>query len=39
MPLELNNTFGSLHEVDTDDVMSGYFIGYEPDTRKIYHGQ
>lgn len=38
VPLELNNTFGSLHEVDTDDVMSGYYIGYEPDIKEIYHG-
>ncbi len=38
IPLELNNTFGSVHEVDIDDVMSGYFVGYEPDIKKIYHG-
>lgn len=37
-PLELNNTFGSVHEVDIDDVMSGYFVGYEPDIKSNYHG-
>jgi D-alanyl-D-alanine carboxypeptidase len=27
LPLELNNTFGSLSEVNIDDVMSGYYVG------------
>ncbi|MGB5500024.1 MAG: serine hydrolase domain-containing protein, partial [Maribacter sp.] len=27
MPLKLNNTFGSLQEVDINDVMSGYYVG------------
>ena len=29
IPLGLNNTFGSLSEVDIDDVMSGYYVGVE----------
>jgi len=33
IPLELNNTFGSLSEVDIDDVMSGYYVGYEDDFK------
>jgi len=38
IPLELNNTYGSLHEVDVDDVMSGYYVGYEPDIKNTYFG-
>ena len=33
IPLELNNTFSSLSEVNIDDVMSGYYIGYEADLK------
>jgi D-alanyl-D-alanine carboxypeptidase len=29
IPLKLNNTFGSLSEVNIDDVMSGYYVGYK----------
>lgn len=32
-PLELKNTFGSLSEVDIDDVMSGYYVGVETDFK------
>jgi len=32
-PLGLNNTFGSLSEVDLDDVMSGYYVGVEDDFK------
>lgn len=32
-PLELNNTFSLLSEVNLDDVMSGYFVGYDPDIK------
>lgn len=28
IPLNLNHTFGSLNEVNIDDVMSGYHVGY-----------
>ena len=38
-PLHLNNTFGSLHEVDNiDDVMSGYYVGIEEDLKTEYSG-
>lgn len=33
IPLGLNNTFGSLGEVDLDDVMSGYHVGYPYDLK------
>ena len=33
IPLGLNNTFGSLDEVDIDDVMSGYYVGMEKDFK------
>jgi len=33
MPLGLKNTFGSLSEVDTNDVMSGYYVGIEYDLK------
>lgn len=33
IPLKLNNTFGSLDEVDIDDVMSGYYVGVEEDLK------
>jgi CubicO group peptidase (beta-lactamase class C family) len=33
LPLGLKNTFGSLNEVDLDDVMSGYYVGVEEDFK------
>lgn len=33
IPLGLNNTFGSLDEVDLDDVMSGYYVGVDDDFK------
>ncbi len=38
IPLDLNNTFFSLDEVDIDDVMSGYHVGEEPDFKHINFG-
>lgn len=38
IPLELNNTYGSLREVDVDEVMSGYHVGWEPDIKNNYFG-
>lgn len=38
IPLELNNTFGSLSEVDIDDVMSGYYVGFEADLKTDEYG-
>jgi CubicO group peptidase (beta-lactamase class C family) len=37
-PLNLNNTFASLTEVNIDDVMSGYHVGYEPDLKTDKQG-
>jgi len=36
IPLELNNTFSSLSEVNIDDVMSGYYVGYEDDLKSSF---
>jgi len=33
IPLELNNTYSLLSEVDLDDVMSGYYVGYDEDMK------
>ena len=38
IPLELNNTFFSLNEVDLDDVMSGYYVGYDKDFKASEYG-
>jgi len=32
-PLNLTNTYGSIHDVNPDDVMSGYYVGYENDLK------
>lgn len=32
-PLRLDHTFGSMREVDADDVTSGYVVGWEPDVK------
>ncbi|WP_332874243.1 serine hydrolase domain-containing protein [Bowmanella yangjiangensis] len=37
-PLELNNTYFSLNEVNLDDVMSGYYVGYEEDFKVREYG-
>ena len=33
IPLDLNNTYSLLSEVNIDDVMSGYYVGYENDIK------
>jgi D-alanyl-D-alanine carboxypeptidase len=33
IPLGLKNTFGSLSEVDIEDVMSGYYVGIDEDFK------
>jgi CubicO group peptidase (beta-lactamase class C family) len=33
IPLQLNNTYSLLSEVDIDDVMSGYNVGYDGDLK------
>jgi D-alanyl-D-alanine carboxypeptidase len=38
MPLGLKNTFESLSEVNIDDVMSGYYVGYEEDFKTEENG-
>lgn len=38
IPLELKNTFFSIAEVDLDDVMSGYYVGYEQDFKAREYG-
>ena len=38
IPLELNSTFGSLSEVNIDDVMSGYYVGYKEDFKTEERG-
>ena len=37
-PLQLNNTFFSITEVGLDDVMSGYYVGYEEDFKEREYG-
>ncbi|MEQ5789632.1 beta-lactamase family protein [Muricauda sp. NFXS6] len=37
-PLHLNNTYGSLSEVNMDDVMSGYHVGHPYDLKEDEHG-
>ncbi|MBM1105683.1 beta-lactamase family protein [Aurantibacter crassamenti] len=32
-PLKLNNTFFSLSEINMDDLMSGYYVGYDQDLK------
>ncbi|MBD8489755.1 beta-lactamase family protein [Echinicola sp. CAU 1574] len=38
MPLGLKNTFGSLKEVNIDEVMSGYYVGYDADLKTDKQG-
>jgi len=38
VPLNLNNTFASLSEVNIDDVMSGYHVGHDPDLKTDKRG-
>jgi CubicO group peptidase (beta-lactamase class C family) len=38
IPLGLNNTFGSIDEVNLDDVMSGYYVGIEKDFKNENNG-
>jgi len=38
MPLGLTDTFFSIKEVDLDDVMSGYYVGYDEDFKAREYG-
>jgi CubicO group peptidase (beta-lactamase class C family) len=37
-PLNLKNTFGSLNQVNLDDLMSGYYVGIEEDIKTADYG-
>lgn len=37
-PMGLKNTFGSIDEVNIDDVMSGYYVGVEEDIKTADYG-
>lgn len=37
-PLNLQNTFGSIKDVDLNRVMSGYYVGYENDLKTEDNG-
>lgn len=37
-PLQLNNTYGSMGEIDMDDLMSGYYVGIEEDIKTSDYG-
>ena len=37
-PLDLNNTFGSISEVNLDDMMSGYHVGHPYDLKADDYG-
>lgn len=37
-PLGLKHTFGSLHDVDINDIMSGYYVGVDEDFKTQYTG-
>lgn len=37
-PLHLNQTFGSVRDVDLNRVMSGYYVGYPSDLKPIDNG-
>jgi CubicO group peptidase (beta-lactamase class C family) len=38
IPLNLNHTFGSISDLDMDDVMSGYYVGYDSDLKTDKNG-
>jgi CubicO group peptidase (beta-lactamase class C family) len=33
-PLDLKQTYGSIQDVNIDDVMSGYYVGYDEDLKQ-----
>jgi len=37
-PLGLQHTFSSIHDVNMDDVMSGYYVGVEEDIKTTDYG-
>lgn len=38
IPLGLKDTFGSIHDVNMDDVMSGYYVGVDEDIKTADYG-
>lgn len=38
IPLDLQNTFQSIHEIDMDRLMSGYYVGIEEDIKAAEYG-
>ena len=38
MPRDILPTYTSMDDVDADDIMSGYWVGYEPDLKNDPHG-
>ncbi len=38
MPFNLNHTFGSISDIDMDDIMSGYYVGYNADLKTDNNG-
>ncbi len=38
IPLGLKHTFGSIHDVDMNEVMSGYYVGIEDDLKDVDYG-
>jgi CubicO group peptidase (beta-lactamase class C family) len=38
IPLGLKHTFGSIHDVDMDELMSGYYVGIEDDLKDVDYG-
>ncbi|MCR9251472.1 MAG: beta-lactamase family protein [bacterium] len=38
IPLNLNNTYFSIKDVDLGDVMSGYYVGYDDDFKAREYG-
>ena len=37
-PLGLQNTYGSIHEISLDDLMSGYYVGVDEDIKTTDYG-
>jgi len=37
-PLGLKNTFSSIHEINTERLMSGYYVGIEDDIKSVDYG-
>ena len=37
-PLDLKNTYASIHDINMDDLMSGYYVGIEEDMKTVDYG-